>query len=76
MTYSLAITGVSANQTMGTAKPYTLSDAQAITTGAMQQAMSQGTQFLCKGPDGAQKLYRLDAERSTPSVPVLVPVGP
>ncbi len=75
MTYSLSITGVDADQ-RGTVELLTLSDAQAITTGAMQQAMAQNTYFLCKNPDGSQSYYRLDAERSTPTVPVLISVSP
>ena len=75
MTYSLSITGVNANQ-RGSVELLTLSDTQAITTGAMQQAMAQGTYFLCKNPDGSQSYYRLDAERSTPTVPVLIALGP
>lgn len=75
MSYSLAITGMSANQTDSVSELLTLSDAQA-TPGGMANAMQNGTQFLCKGPDGSQAFYRLDAERSTPSVPVLIAVGP
>ena len=75
MTYSLSVTGVNANQS-GTVELVTLSDAQAITPGAMQQAMAQKTYFLCKNPDGSQSYYHLDAARSTPTVPVLIPLGP
>ena len=75
MTYSLSITGVDADQ-RGTIELVTMSDTQAITTSAMQQAMAQNTYILCKNPDGSQSYYRLDAERSTPTVPVLVAVGP
>ena len=74
MTYSLSITGVSAQQ-RGTVALLTLADANA-TAGAQQNAMAQGTQFLCKQADGASALYRLDAERSTPSLPVLVKISP
>lgn len=38
--------------------------------GGQQLAMSQGVNFLCKGPDGQQRLYRIDAERSLPGGPV------
>ena len=74
MTYSLSVTGVNANQN-GTVKLLTLSDAQG-TSGGQQAAMAQGTYFLCKNPDGSQSFYRLDAERSTPSNPVLIAQGP
>jgi expansin (peptidoglycan-binding protein) len=75
MTYSLSVTGANANQHCCAVETVTLSDAQA-TTGGMQAAMAQGTYFLCKNPDGSQSYYRLDAERSTPSVPVLIAAGP
>ena len=74
MTYSLSITGVNANQS-GTVKLVTLSDANAR-AGGQQLAMAQGTYFLCKNPDGSSTYYRLDAERSTPSIPVLIATGP
>lgn len=41
---------------------------------AMQAAMRNNTPVLAKGPDGSLLLYTLDAERSTPTVPVLKPV--
>ncbi len=74
MTYSLSVTGLNANHVGSTLENLTLSDAQGITTQSMQQAMAQNTYFLCKRPDGSQAYYRLDAERSTPSVPVLIKV--
>jgi len=40
----------------------------------MQAAMQNGTELFCKGPDGGFGWYKLDAERSTPTVPVLVRV--
>jgi hypothetical protein len=74
MTYSLSITAVRSHHP-NFVKAVTLSDAQA-TTGGMQNAVAQGTYFLCKNPDGSQSYYRLDAERSTPSNPVVIAVGP
>ena len=50
-----------------------------LTTGTiagMQQAMWSNTPLLAKGPDGALRLCTLDAERSTPTVPVLKPMFP
>lgn len=44
--------------------------------GGMQGTMRAGNLVLCKGPDGAQHLYRFDAERSAPVNPVLIFVGP
>lgn len=71
-TYSLAITGSLADSPWVT-EPYTLDDAFAR-PGDMANAMQTGSQFLCKGPDGAQAWYTLDAERSTPDRPVLLKV--
>jgi hypothetical protein len=82
MTYSLAVTGARADQ-INQVENLTLADSAVQgtatvtipTPGGMQQAMAMGYQFLAKGPDGAERLYRLDAERSTPTVPILLPVG-
>lgn len=74
MTYSLAITGVRASPSLPAS--YTLSDANAR-TGNQANAMQNGTAILCKGPDGAEAYYKIDAERSLPGYPpVLLPVGP
>lgn len=73
MTYSLAITGVRASPPLPVV--YTLSDANAR-AGNQANAMQNGTNILCKGPDGAERYYRIDAERSLPGYPpVLLPVG-
>jgi hypothetical protein len=47
---------------------YVLNDAQAQ-VGSQQLAMQQGLAFLVQGPDGAQGLYQIDAERSIPGQP-------
>lgn len=73
-TYSLAITGVRADSP-NAVQNLTLPDSGAR-PGAQQQAMARGTQQLVKRPDGSSAWYTLDAERSTPSLPVLKPVGP
>lgn len=75
MTYSLSITGYVGSNPVTISKLVTLADANAQ-PGAQLNAMQTGTQFLCKGPDGGQQAYYFDAERSTPSRPVLIPVGP
>ena len=36
-----------------------------------RNAMPHGTAFLCKGPDGQQRLHQIDAECSTPGNLVL-----
>ena len=72
-TYSLAITGVRADATPSPVKNITIGDSSAQ-PGAQQLAMNQNTQVLCKNPDGSKSWYTLDAERSTPSTPVLRPV--
>lgn len=41
--------------------------------GGMARAAALGTAMLCKNPDGSQSYYTLDAERSTPTKPVLRP---
>lgn len=75
MTYSLGITGARADnppQILNT----TLSDANAR-NGNLANAMQNRTAFLCKGPDGAERYYTIDAERSIPGVStVLRAVGP
>lgn len=82
MTYSLGITATRADQ-VTQLENMTIADS-AVGGGAtvtiptpagMQQAMRLNTPFLARGPDGASRLYTLDAERSTPDVPVLMPVG-
>lgn len=76
MTYSVGFKGIRADVTgCGTADAV-LSDDQSR-EGGQQAAMSTGLAFLCKGPDGAQALYKIDAERSTPGGPVyLIRQGP
>ena len=79
-TYSLATTGVRAGYPMTTLKQVTLPDdsvpasgvtVTTATLGGMQNAMRLGVPMLCKNADGSQSWYTLDAERSTPTVPVL-----
>jgi hypothetical protein len=73
-TYSLAITGVPASNPQ---QPQDLILADTVArVPAQQSAMRQGLQFLAKGPDGAQRWYTFDAERSTPALPVLKAVSP
>lgn len=79
-TYSLATTGLRAD-TEFTAKTIKMPDSacQGNYTansgnnqfGGLSIAMQLGSQILCKNADGSQAWYTLDAERSTPSVPVL-----
>jgi hypothetical protein len=70
MTFSLSITGVGAGDHFA-AQTLTVDDASAGTLGAQINAMAHGTAFLCKGPDGQQRLHQIDAERSTPGNLVL-----
>lgn len=72
-TYSLAIKGALADNEALT-KVTTLPDDSAL-PGSMALAMQNGTQLLCKNQDGSQSWYTLDAERSTPTVPVLKKVS-
>ncbi len=78
-TYSLGVTGLVPGQL--TNKLYKIPDASlhgdsCATPGGMQGTMRTGDLMLVKGPDGAQHWYRYDAERSTPTNPVLLFVGP
>lgn len=75
MTYSLAVTGAPADQLPNAVATLTVDDTVAR-PGGMASAMQLGTQFLCKKPDGSSAYFTYDAERSTPSNPVLKAVGP
>lgn len=76
MTYSLAATGLNANSPF-TAQPLTMDDAAAGRAGDQALAMATNGQVLCKGPDGQQRYYTIDASRSRPGGPVyLLAVGP
>lgn len=67
-TYSIGFNGKRAS---GIAADYrlTLNDEQAQ-AGGQAAAMSSGRSFLCRGPDGLERLYTIDAERSVPGGPV------
>lgn len=74
MTYSLGVTGVRADNPPQI-KNLTVSDPQAV-LGGQANAMMRGTHFLCKRPDGSERYYMIDAERSVPGQPpVLIPTG-
>lgn len=76
MTYSIATTGFRA-ESPSNAQPLIMDDLAAGRAGAQAASMANGTQFLCKGPDGAQRYYTIDASRSRPGGPVyLLAVGP
>jgi hypothetical protein len=71
-TYSVAQKG-QRSDSLFAVQNRTLPDSNAQ-PGGMAQAQSSGKQLFCKNPDGSFSWYTLDAERSTPSRPVLVPV--
>ena len=71
-TYSIAQKGQRADS-LQAVQNLTLPDSSA-TAGGMARAQMQGAPMLCKNADGSFSWYKLDAERSTPSRPVLVPV--
>lgn len=74
-TYSVATTGYNANSPFA-ASNVILPDSSAR-NGGEQAAMATGKQIMCKGPDGAQKWYTIDPERSRPGGPIfLLPVSP
>ena len=79
-TFSVAQKGIRADALPSPVSDYTLPDAMVptagmtistATLGGMQGAMQSNIPLLCQGPDGALRLYTLDAERSTPTTPVL-----
>ena len=63
MTYSLATTGYNAGSPFA-AQPLKVDDVVAGRAGNQANAMATGAQVLCKGPDGAQRWYTIDPERS------------
>ena len=73
MTYSVGTKGVGAHN-YALPQTLTLSDPQAI-TGGQQLAAQQGAQFLCKRPDGSERYFRIDAERSIPGQPPVLIVS-
>jgi hypothetical protein len=66
-TYSLAVTGVSANNGWQP-KVLDVPDQVCQTAGDEQNAMQTGTQFLVKMPDGSQVWHVFDTERCIPGV--------
>lgn len=52
----------------------TLDNLACVSPGGMQNTMRNGGVMLCQMPDGQLKWYRYDAERSTPSNPVVIAV--
>lgn len=80
-TYSLNSTGYRADNYISTIKQLDVPDTNLSgngsgTAGGAALTMQTGDLVLCKGPDGGQHWYKIDAERSTPTVPVLLFVGP
>ena len=71
-TYSVALQGFLADDTMSTKKPnYTLPDSVAQRPAGQHQAARLGKQILVLQPDGSQAWMTIDAERSTNTNPVL-----
>ena len=70
-TYSLAVKGARADGLPTPVKNIKVADSVSGSFGAMQNAMQNGTQFLCQNPDGSQSWYTFDPERSTFANPVL-----
>lgn len=74
MTYSLNVKGVRADNPPQI-QNIVVSDPQAV-AGGQALAMQTGAHFLCLRPDGSQRYFRIDAERSIPGQPpVLLAVG-
>ena len=78
-TYSQSATiGLSANSPFAALQQTTfrhtiLPDSSAL-VGGQQLAAATGAQILCLMPDGSQKFFTIDAERSRPGAIVLVAV--
>ena len=70
-TYSLAIKGQRADGEPSPVANIIIGDSGARSPGAQQYSMLLGQQVLCQNPDGSKSWYTFDAERSTPSAPVL-----
>ena len=68
-TYSLKATGRLSGQLFAIAGEKVGDSAGLV--GSQQLAMAQGTQILCKNPDGSQSWYTIDAERSSATDVVL-----
>ena len=78
-TFSIGLTGASANQKFAQ-KELTVPDDVVAATGVtltvatvsgMANCMQLNQPFLAKGPSGALNWYTYDAERSTPALPIL-----
>ena len=80
-TYSQSITGINAGARYNAPATITVGDTDSAGDNQVnwapnvQQNLRDNDYVLCKGPDGAQKWYRYDAERTIPGVSlVLMPV--
>lgn len=79
MTFSLGLTGlrsgyVETNKIVSIPDQTVPTSGTTLTTGTlggMLGAMRTNLPMLCKNPDGSSSWYTLDAERSTPTTPVL-----
>ncbi len=75
-TYSVGVTGLRADTQFTTNETLKMPDsgcqgAQDNNPSGLQYAMSVNEPMLCKRNDGSFGWYTLDAERSTPTIPVL-----
>lgn len=69
-TYSLGATGARADQKFAV-NNVQIGDSAGL-AGSQQLAMATGAQILCKRPDGSQRWFTIDAERSLPGGPVVL----
>lgn len=70
MTYSLGATGQRADYRPAVTNTLDVGD-EAGLLGSQQNAARNGTPILCRGPDGSQDYYTIDAERSLPGALVM-----
>lgn len=71
-TFSIGVTGVEADSSFQLAGQLTVGDSVCQSIGDEQNAMSLGTAFLVKMPDGSQVWHTYDAERSIPGVSLVL----
>lgn len=77
-TFSLGLTGISANHRPSVVPTITVGDTDQAgnvvgTYGqSQQQEMRTNTPILCKGPDGLLTYHVIDAERSIPGVSIIL----
>lgn len=68
MTYSLGATGQRADYRPAVTNTLDVGDEAGV---SQENAARNGTPILCRGPDGSEAYYTIDAERSLPGALVM-----